>query len=131
MLDTQLQFATQDPVALVMDPKPVPTHVATLLARYFRVTHCSSLPLTLQAMAVKSPTVMVVSSRFSLTKHIQVLEALKEHSTHTLIPVIVSLDLSQPTITFPGTRWAGKLGFISPDTSQDEFIALIRRLFHT
>ena len=129
MIDTKLQFVTQEPEALVMDPKPVSADLSILLTRYFQVTHCSSLPQTLQTLAVSQPTLMVISSRFAPTKLIQAFEALKERSTQTLIPVIVSLDLTQPTITLPGTRWAGKLGFISPDTSQDEFAALIHRLF--
>lgn len=129
MIDTVHQSATRMPLALVMDPKPLSIGQTNLLTRHFRVTYCSSLPHTLQALAVEQPALLIVSSRFAPTKLIQVLEALKERSTQSLIPVIVNLDLSQPTITLPGTRWAGKLGIITSNTSQNEFTALIERLF--
>mgnify|MGYP006890188840 CR=1 FL=1 len=131
MIDTSHQSAAHLPMALVMDPKPLSVGLTDHLTRFYRVVHCSSLPLTLQTLAVEQPTLFVVSSRFAPTKLIQVLEALKERTTQSLIPVIINLDLDQPSITLPGTRWAGKLGFITSDTSQNEFAALIERLFAT
>lgn len=128
MLDIQTQFASQLPLAVVMDPKPLSPTVSALLAPHFTVVWCSSLPLTLQALAQEQPVVMIVSSRFAPTKLIRAFEALKERSTQALIPLIISLDLTQPTITLPSTRWAGKLGIITVDTSPNEFAALVHRL---
>lgn len=129
MLDIQTHFASSLPLAVVMDPKPLSPTMSALLAPHFTVVWCSSLPLTLQALAQAQPAVLIVSSRFVPTKLIRAFEALKERSTEALIPLIISLDLTQPTITLPSTRWAGKLGIISIDTSQDEFTALVHRLF--
>lgn len=129
MIDTQPRSPLRTPIALVMDPHPISKEVATLLENHFRVTHCTSVPLTLQALATQSPSILVVSTRFTPTKLIQVLEAVKERSTDRLIPVLLNLDLTQPMITIPGTRWSGKLGIITRDTNQAEFSALIDRLF--
>ena len=100
MIDISHQSAAHLPMALVMDPKPLSVGLTDHLTRFYRVIHCSSLPLTLQTLAVEQPTLFVVSSRFAPTKLIQVFEA-------------------------------RKLGFISSDTSQNEFASLIERLFAT
>lgn len=128
MIDTSSPSTRHRLTMLVIDPEPLTATLQTILAERCELQFCATPSLALQALAVALPSIVIISSRFAPTKHIQILEALKERSTDSLIPIIINLDLNQPTIVLPGTRWAGKLGLITPDTTQAEFTALLARL---
>ncbi len=102
--------------------------ISTKLTSRFDVQVVLNISQALQALAVGQPAIVYCSSHFVPSKIVRLLDAIKEQSTTRLIPVILGLDLTQPIVVIPGTRWAGKLGILTDEMSVDEIDALLNRL---
>lgn len=116
------------PKLLVITPVALADSIATQLQKRFQLTIVSTLPDTLQFLAVETPTAVYCSSAFSPSKLLRFFSAIKDHSQTQLIPLLIGIDFNRPITTFPATRWAGKLGLVTADMSPAEYTALLDRL---
>ena len=128
MIDIHQVAAAHKPILLVVDPKPLLPSLRSFFSKYFEISHCDSVVKALQFLGSTTPDIVCVSTRFTTSKIVLLLEAIKEHSASRLIPLIFNLDLNEPTIVLPGTRWAGKLGLATSDMSDVELEAMCGRL---
>jgi hypothetical protein len=130
MLDTLQAFVdtSSKPLLLVVDPKPLPNSLQNFFDSNFTIATAQTFGQALQLLSAHQPAVVCISTRFAPTKIVSLLESIKECSQSHLIPVLFVLDLSQPTIVLPGTRWAGKLGIVTQDMTDAELTALFDRL---
>jgi len=78
-----------------------------------------------------SPDIIFLSTSFSLTKIVRLLDTVKNLSFIKLIPVVFVVDLSQRVSHFPGTTWGGKIGIIHTLSSKAEINSMLTRVLNS
>jgi PleD family two-component response regulator len=74
----------------------------------------------LEKCSQKVPDLVLISSHFSVTDSLKLLETLKNRSVKKLVPIIFVVDFNQRIIILPGTTWAGQIGLLHPFSSEAE-----------
>lgn len=100
------------------------------LSEHYIIHSCSTVQETLAVLKTLTPDLVLISTQFSVTSSLQLLEAVKNASLNELIPIVFVIDFHQRVITFPGTTWAGEIGIIHRYSSAREVDALVARLQH-
>lgn len=118
------------PYALIIEPNDALHIPYSYLENRFEYERCTSIEKGLQLMAQKYPDILFLSSSFSLTKSLKVLESLKQKSTLTLIPLMLVIDLSNRLNTVPGTTWGNKIGLITSISSHEEVNSTLNRVLN-
>lgn len=88
----------------------------------------SSLSEALSYLTKNTPDLVILSTSFKIDDLLTMLEAIKNKSHTALIPLVLSVDLSQPLCQIPGTTWGDTLGIVHSLTSAEEMSATISRV---
>lgn len=130
-----LQKSTSNqPSALIIEPNESlvsqknPAIPYSFLAKQkLQISVVASVESALAYLVDQTPNLVFLSASFSPHKTLQLLEALKNHSTEKVIPLVMVIDLSLPTSIIPGTSWGESLGIVHTAISSKEFQATIKR----
>ena len=120
--------------ALVIEPNTFLVSTQSLAIPYsflpkqkLQLTTVASIESALAHLVDQTPDIVFLSTSFSPHKTLKFLEALKNHSTKKLIPLIMVVDLSLPASIIPGTTWGESLGIVHTAISPKEFQATLKR----
>lgn len=119
------------PFAIIIEPNDslnVPYSYLEDICTYER---CSSIESGLRLMSQKYPDLVFLSASFSLAKSVQILDALKNKSATTLVPIIIVVDFSSRASNVPGTTWGNKIGIVSSLSSVNELNSTLDRVMNT
>ncbi|MBP9815771.1 hypothetical protein KBD09_00845 [Candidatus Woesebacteria bacterium] len=98
---------------------------------YWSIQRSDTIETALKDLRVHNPELIFLSTSFSLTKSIRLLDAIKNFSYSKLIPIIFVVDFSHRISHFPGTSWGGKAGIIHSLSSKDEINSTISRVLNS
>lgn len=118
------------PYALIIEPNDGLNHPYLFLENKYSYQRYTSVEIALQHMSQKYPDIVFLSSSFSLSKCVKVLDALKHVSTLSLVPIVFVVDLSQNASLIPGTTWGNKLGIITSISDNHEVNSTLNRVHH-
>ena len=119
------------PYALIIEPNESLNVPYSYLDDTFQYDRCASVENGLQLLAQKHPDLVLVSASFSLSKTHRLLDALKNKSATSLIPVIVVVDLANKSSTVLGTTWGNKYGVTTSISTVKELNAILDRVMNS
>lgn len=97
------------PIALVVEPNESLALPYTALSRQLHLHRVSSVPAALRWLSQHTPDIFFLSTSFSMSLQLQLLEAFKNSFGDKIIPLALVVDVSQPMSSVPGTVWGDKL----------------------
>ncbi len=115
------------PLALIIEPNQ------SLQSPYsyidsFEIQRCASVQNGLLHLSKTYPDIVFLSTSFSMTKTLSVLDALKNTSSLYLVPLVLVVDLTNSISHIPGTSWGDKLGILTSISNNDEFNSTLNRI---
>ena len=101
------------------------------LLHSFVIFRVPTIELALQKLSPSHPGLVFLSASFSASKSIKFLEAFKNFSQPSLIPLIIIVDLSHRLNFVPGTSWAGKIAVLDSFVSKKELLSTLHRVLQS
>lgn len=92
-----------------------------------QITILNSIESGLYFLSSTTPDLVLLSCSFTPQKNHKFLEALKNHITAKIIPLVFVIDLSQATSVVLGTSWGNSLGVIHTASTPQEIKLLLKR----
>lgn len=71
-----------------------------------------------KALAANKFVFFIISASFSPEKQLLLLDAFKQNFKDQVIPLLVVVDLNQPTSTVLGTNWSNKIALLASNASR-------------
>ena len=115
--------------ALIIEPNDSLLVPYAHVHKNFITERQSSIQSALAILAQKHPDIVFISASYSISKIIDILDAVKNKSIETLIPVVFVVDLSHKISHIPGTSWGNKLAILSSISSVSEYNSTLDRVF--
>lgn len=116
------------PTILLADPHSSLIKPYSFLPSSYAVTHCLSIPKAIEELSQQKPHLVIISTYYAPSQILTLLDAVKDASRSSLIPILIMVDLDKRISLVPGTRWGGKIGVMCSISSETEVLATLSRL---
>lgn len=113
---------------LIVEPNNHLQAPYTLLLSPHSIIRVSSVELALSKLNTYQPSLVFLSASFSAPKSLKFIAALKNLCHKSLIPLIITIDLSNRLNFVPGISWGGKIAIIDSKISKKEFDSTLNRV---
>lgn len=115
---------------LIIEPKSQLLSPYSLFPPHWSIQRSSTIEIAFRDLQRCNPDLVFLSTSFSLTKIIRLLDTIKNLSSIKLIPIIFVVDFSHRISHFPGTTWGGKIGIIHTLSSKAEINSTLARVLN-
>ena len=116
------------PYAIIIEPNESLHKPYSFMKDAYESDRCASIESGLSLLAKRSPDIVFLSSSYSISKMLKILEAIKHKSHLTLIPLVIVVDLSNRINNIPGTSWGNKIGIVTSISSVKEYNSTLNRV---
>jgi response regulator RpfG family c-di-GMP phosphodiesterase len=116
------------PLLLIIEPNTRLTTPYNELPSAYSIMRVSATQQAAELLKTMTPDVVLLSTSYSMTKILEVLDQIKLLSTSGIIPVVFVVDWSHKMSCLPGTTWAGKVGILHTLSNPAEVEATLTRV---
>jgi PleD family two-component response regulator len=113
---------------LIIEPNARLVTPYSELPSAYSILRVSATEQALDILATITPSLVFLSTSYSMTKILEILEQLKSLSTKKIIPVVFVVDWSHKLSTLPGTTWGNQIGLLHSLSSKQELLATLKRI---
>lgn len=120
-----------DTIVLIIEQNESLKNPYTFMCDAYDTRRVSSIEKAIVEIHLKPPELVLLSASFTPISTLKLLEALKEVSVFTVIPLLIIVDLSYRISAVLGTSWGGKIAVVDSRIPKKDFFSTIKRITHT
>ena len=120
-----------DIIVLIIEANESLKNPYTFMSGVYDTRRISSIERAVIEIGLKPPELVLLSASFAPKGTFKVLEALRETSVFSVIPLLIIVDLSYRISTVLGISWGGKIAVVDSRILKKDFFSIIKRITHT